>query len=77
MLIRTWSKSFVVKEAFTRAVQFAGRSTGQGDSNALIASVPRVFDYRLPHRRRSPRSTSPADKGFRSTYRLFILLDLT
>jgi hypothetical protein len=26
----------------TRAVQFAGRSTGQSDNNALIASVPRV-----------------------------------
>ena len=32
----------LVKGALTRAVQFAGRSTGQGDNNALIASVPRV-----------------------------------
>jgi hypothetical protein len=35
MFTRTRSESFVVKEAFTRAVQFAGRSTGQGDNNPL------------------------------------------
>jgi hypothetical protein len=69
MLTRTRSNSFVVKGAFTRAVQFAGRSTGQGDNKALIASVPRVLDHRLPHRHSCARSTSPADKGFRSTYR--------
>jgi hypothetical protein len=42
MLTRTRSDSFEVKGAVTRAVQFTGRSTGQGDNNALIASVPRV-----------------------------------
>ena len=62
MLTRTRSNSFVVRGALTRAVQFAGRSTGQGDNNALIASVPRVLDHRLPHRHSCARSTSPADK---------------
>ncbi len=35
MLTGTRSNSLVVKEALTRAVQFAGRSTGQGENNAL------------------------------------------
>jgi hypothetical protein len=48
-----------------RAVQFAGRSTGQGDSNALTASVPRVLDHRPPHRHSCARSTSNASKGIR------------
>jgi hypothetical protein len=50
MLARARSNSFLVKAALTRAVQFAGRSTGQGDNKALNASVPRVLDHRLPHR---------------------------
>ena len=69
MLTRTRSSSFVVNGALTRAVQFAGRSTGQGDNKALIASVPRALDHRLPHRHSCARSTSPADNGLRSTYR--------
>jgi hypothetical protein len=44
MLTRTGSNSFVVKRALTRAVRFAGRSTGQGDSSALIASMPHLLD---------------------------------
>ena len=69
MLTRTRSSSFAVKGALTRAVQFAGRSTGQGDNKALIASSPCTLDHRLPHRHSCARSTNPADKGFRSTYR--------
>ena len=41
----------LVGGALTRTVQFAGRTTGQGDNNALIAFVPRVRDHSLPHRR--------------------------
>jgi hypothetical protein len=73
MLTRTWSKSFVVKEASTPAVQLAGRSTGQGDHRALIASVPCVLDKGLPHRHSCARSTSPTDQLFRSTYHICIL----
>ena len=43
MLTRTRSSSFLVNGALTRAVPFAGRSTGQGDNKALIASVPRAL----------------------------------
>src|SRR5580658_6061595 len=35
MLAGTRYNSFVVRGALTRAVQFAGRSTGQGDHNAM------------------------------------------
>ena len=73
MLTRTRSNSFLVKGALTRAVQFAGRSAGQGDNKALIAAVPRVRDHRLPHRHSYARSTSPADQRFRSTYHIRIL----
>jgi len=50
MLTRTRFHSFLVKGVLTRAVQFAGRSTRQGDNKALIASVPRALDHRVPHR---------------------------
>ena len=67
MLTRTRSSSFAVKGVFTRAVQLAGRSMGQGDNDASIACSPCILDQRLPHRHSCARSTRPADKGFRST----------
>ena len=67
MLTRTRSNSFAVRGELTRTVQFAGRSTGQGDSNALTALSPCALDHRLLQRQSSARSTSPADKGSRST----------
>ncbi len=68
MLTRTRSNSFVVSGALTRTVQFAGRTTGQGESNAFTAFSPCALDHRLLQCQSSARSTSPADKGFRSTY---------
>ena len=69
MLTRTRSNSFVVGGALTRSVWFEGRSTGQGDNNALIASVPHVP---RPQAVPTPELRSidqPYDKRFRSTYR--------
>jgi hypothetical protein len=65
MFTRIQSNSFVVKGALTRAVLFSDRFTGQAAKKTLIARVPRVLDYRLPHRHSRARSTSHADKGFR------------
>ncbi len=59
--------SFAVRGELTRTVQFAGRSTGQGDSNALTTLSPCALDHRLLERQSSARSTKPADNGFRST----------
>ena len=47
MLTPTRPSSLAVCGTLTRAVQFAGRDTGQGDSNAFIAaSPPRTLDHR-------------------------------
>ena len=53
---------FAVRGELTRTVQFAGRSTGQGDSNALPALLPCALDHRLLQHQSSARSTNPADK---------------
>ena len=63
MLTRTRSSSFAVNGALTRAVQFAGRSTGQGDNKALIASSPCTLAHRLPHRHSWALSTNLAGDG--------------
>jgi hypothetical protein len=39
MAARTRSNSFAVKAVLTCAIQFAGRTTGQGDSTALLAAT--------------------------------------
>ena len=59
MLSRTRSHSFAVNGALTRAVQFAGWSTGQGDNRALIASSPLSLDHRLPQRNGDRCSFTP------------------
>src|SRR5271157_3553698 len=46
MLTRTRPNSFALSGAFTRSVQSTGRSTGQGDELALIASSPCVLAHR-------------------------------
>jgi hypothetical protein len=48
MLTRTRSNSFVVKGALARAVQFAGRCTGQG-SNAIRQDTNGLPQVRLNH----------------------------
>src|SRR5271157_4724683 len=46
MLTRTRPNSFALSGAFTRSVQSTGRSTGQGDELALIASSPCILAHR-------------------------------
>jgi hypothetical protein len=48
MLTRTRFHSFVVKGALTRAVKFAGRSTGQGQ-NAIRLDTNALPQVRLNH----------------------------
>ena len=67
MLTRTRSNSFMVRGALKRAAQFAGRSTGQGDNNALIASVSRVLDHRLTHRQLPEQSQQLVVTLYRET----------
>ena len=55
--------------AFTRSVQSTGRSTGQGDKMALIASSPCILAHRPLQRQCSARTTNPAPTAFRSMYR--------
>jgi hypothetical protein len=59
MLSRSRSNSFAVNGVLTRAVQFAGRSTGQDDNKPLIASSPRTLDQRPPHETHSALSREP------------------
>src|SRR5208337_4032254 len=60
MLTRTRPNSFALSGAFTRSVQSTGRSTGQGDKVALIASSPCVLAHRPLQRQCSARATNPA-----------------
>jgi hypothetical protein len=63
MLTRTRSNSFLVKGALTRAVQFAGRSTGYGDNNdAIRQDTPRMTRAPVVGAR---RETPPALKSLR------------
>src|SRR5271166_1253747 len=60
MLTRTRPNSFALSGAFTRSVQSTGRSTGQGDKMALIASSPCILAHRPLQRQCSARATNPA-----------------
>src|SRR5208283_5317808 len=60
MLTRTRPNSFALSGAFTRSVQSAGRSTGQSDKMALIASSPCILAHRPLQRQCSARATNLA-----------------
>ena len=60
MLTRTRPNSFALSGAFTRSVQSTGRSTGQVDTVALIASSPCILAHRPLQRQCSARATNPA-----------------
>src|SRR5271166_1800786 len=68
MLTRTRPNSFALSGAFTRSVQPTGRSTGQGDKMALIASSPCILAHRPLQHQCSARATNPAPTAFRSMY---------
>ena len=59
----------VFAERSAPPVQSTGRSSGQGDKMALVASSPCILAHRPLQRQCSARATNPAPTAFRSMYR--------
>ena len=54
-LTRSHASSFALSGAFTRSVRSTGRSTGQGERMALIASSPGILAQRFRGHHTEPR----------------------